>query len=158
MKFRRELKSSDVADIRDILNSSGFFYDHEVAVALELVEENLSKGEEASGYVFLIAEDEDKLLGFACYGKNPCTEDSFDFYWMAVRQDQRGSGIGREMIKRVEEDIVRLSGKNIWIETSSRPLYEPTRRFYIKTGYTLVAELPNFYAKNDHKSIYLKTV
>ncbi len=158
MKFRRELKASDVAAIRDILNSSGFFYDHEVAVALELVEENLNKGEEASGYVFLIAEDEDKLLGFACYGKNPCTEDSFDIYWMAVRQDQRGSGIGREMVKRIEEDIASLSGKNIWIETSSRPLYEPTRMFYVKIGYTLVAELPNFYAKNDHKSIYLKTV
>jgi len=158
MNFRKKLKQSDIAFISDILESTGFFYDHEIEVALELAQENLSKGEEKSGYIFLIAENEDKVVGYACYGKTPCTADSYDLYWIAVHQNQKGAGIGKILMLKIEEDISKLGGKNIWIETSSRPLYDPTRIFYLKTGCKIMAELPHFYGENDHKLIFLKTV
>jgi hypothetical protein len=58
----------------------------------------------------------------------------------------------------VEGDVAARSGKKIWIDTSSRPLYEPTRQFYLKMGYEKVAELPDFYALNDSKVIFLKRI
>lgn len=158
MNLRKKLKESDIPYLEEILNSTGFFYDHEVVVALELAEENLTQGEEKSGYIFIIAEKDDKPVAFACYGKTPCTDDSFDLYWIAVHQNQKGTGIGKILMQMIEEDVSQLTGKYIWIETSSRPLYEPTRYFYLKTGCEKIAELPNFYGENDNKIIYLKKV
>lgn len=155
MNFRRILKESDIADIRNILESTGFFYDFEVEVALELAQENLKLGEEKSGYVFIIVEQEGRPVAFACYGKNTCTFHSYDLYWMVVHQDQKGRGIGKIMLKMVEEDVARLGGKKIWIETSSRDLYKPTRAFYEKTACEKVAELPDYYGENDSKVVYL---
>jgi GNAT superfamily N-acetyltransferase len=156
MIFRKELKISDISCIRGILKSSGFFYDYEIDVAEELVNENLSKGEEKSGYIFNIAEQDEEPVGFTCYGKIPCTEDSFDLYWIGVHQNQKGTGIGKILMNQLENDIAGLGGNRIWIETSSRPLYEPTRLFYLKTGYKLIAEMPEFYGKNDSKLVYGK--
>lgn len=158
MIFRRELKDSDSGYIGKILESTGFFYDYEIEIALELVEENLKKGEEKSGYIFIIAEYDEVPVGFACFGKTPCTADSFDLYWIAVLQNQKGQGIGKALLNLVEGEIAKMGGKNIWVETSSRPLYEPTRMFYINTGYKMVSELPDFYGKDDHKNIFLKKV
>lgn len=158
MNLRKKLKESDIAFIEEILNSTGFFYKHEVEIAVELAQENLLKGEEKSGYIFYIAEKEAKPVAFACYGKTPCTADSFDLYWIAVHQNQKGIGIGKILMKVIEEDVLKLSGKNIWIETSSRPIYEPTRLFYLKMNCEKIAELPNFYGENDNKVIFLKKV
>jgi hypothetical protein len=44
------------------------------------------------------------------------------------------------------------------VETSSRPLYEPTRRFYLACGYRLEAQLEDFYAPGDGKVIFLKVL
>lgn len=158
MIFRHELNDSDAGYISEILKSTGFFYDYEIEIALELVEENLTKGEEKSGYIFIVAEKDEVPVGFACFGKTPCTADSFDLYWIAVHQNQKGQGIGKLLLNLVEKEIAVLGGKNIWVETSSRPLYEPTRMFYLKTGYKMVSELPDFYGENDHKNIFVKKV
>jgi len=39
-------------------------------------------------------------------------------------------------------------------ETSGRPLYEPTRQFYLKNGYELEATLREFYGSGDDKLVY----
>lgn len=158
MIFRRDLKESDKGFIEEILKSTGFFYDYEIEVAIELAQENLEKGEEKSGYIFIMAEIEGNPVAFACFGKTPCTADSFDLYWIAVHQNQKGKGHGKLLLNLMEKEVAGLGGKNIWVETSSRPLYEPTRMFYIKTGYKIIAELPDFYGENDNKNIFLKKV
>jgi ribosomal protein S18 acetylase RimI-like enzyme len=156
MEFRSQLKSTDPDAIKDILISTGFFYDAEVEIAVELAIENLAKGEEESGYIFNIAEINGQPIAYTCYGKTPGTASSFDLYWIAVHQSQRGKGIGNILMDLAVEDIAKRKGKNIWIETASRPLYEPTRQFYIKYGCEIIAELPNFYGENDNKVIFLK--
>ena len=158
MTYRSQLKPSDVAAIGEIVKSTGFFHDYEIDIAKELAEENLSKGQEQSGYSFIIAEQGDKPVGYTCYGKTPGTVDSYDLYWIAVHQDLKGSGIGKELMQLTEKDIARAGGKNIWIETSSRDIYEPTRQFYLKRACEKIAELPDFYAINDNKVIFLKRV
>ncbi|GAB4290446.1 MAG: hypothetical protein Kow0068_15870 [Marinilabiliales bacterium] len=158
MKFRRNLNSSDIASIKEILESTGFFYDSEIDIAQELAQENIDKGEEKSGYIFNLVEIDNKVVGFTCYGKIPGTADSFDLYWIAVHNSQRGKGIGKILMNLAVEDIKRMQGKNIWIETSSRPIYEPTRQFYLKNDCDIIAELPEYYGPKDNKVIFLKKV
>lgn len=156
MITRTKLKLTDIEAFEDILTSSGFFYDFEIPVAISTAQENLDKGEEASGYYFIVVEEQDKAIAFACYGMAPCTVDSYDLYWIAVHADFKGQGIGKILMKLVEEDVTERGGKKIWIETSSRPLYEPTRQFYLNLNCEFVAELPDFYADTDSKVVFLK--
>ncbi len=158
MKFRKKLNHSDISFLKDILISTGFFHDSEVAIIEELAAENLDKGEEKSGYIFNIAEKNGNPIGFTCYGKIPGTADSFDLYWIVVHQLYRGNGIGKTLMSMALNDIEKMNGKNVWIETSSRPLYEPTRQFYLETECEFVAELPNYYGPNDNKIIFLKKI
>lgn len=156
MEFRNKLEETDLSFIEDILKSTRFFYDYEIEIALELAQENLTKGEEKSGYIFNIAEVGGQPVAYSCYGQTPCTAASFDLYWIVVHQSQRGKGIGKILMNMAEGDISARGGENIWIETSSRPLYKPTRQFYLKCGYKKVAKLPDFYGKGDNKIIFLK--
>jgi ribosomal protein S18 acetylase RimI-like enzyme len=158
MTYRKILKESDLPAIREILSSSGYFYDDEIDIAIELAQENLELGDEKSGYRFVLADIENIPVGYACYGKIPGTKDSYDLYWIAVHEDHRGARIGKTLLNMVEDHITELSGKHIWIETSSRPLYLSTRMFYQKMGYRIKAELPDFYGMNDDKIIYMKRV
>jgi len=154
MDFRNKLSISDLEHLKGILVSTGFFYDSEIEIVRELVQENLQKGEEKSGYIFNIAEENGKPTAFTCYGKIPGTESSFDLYWIAVHKSLRGKGIGKILMDMAVDDICKRGGKNIWIETASRPLYGPTRKFYLSYGCEIVAELPEFYGENDSKVIF----
>jgi ribosomal protein S18 acetylase RimI-like enzyme len=141
--------------VREIVVSSGFFSDAEIEVAVELVQERLNKGVE-SGYYFLFAERGQKLAGYSCFGPIPCTVESYDIYWIAVQQELRRVGLGVEILKNVEERIRQMGGKRIYVETSSREQYRPTRAFYRRCGYGKEATLEDFYAHGDHKVIYFR--
>jgi hypothetical protein len=54
--------------------------------------------------------------------------------------------------------IVREGRTRVYLETSTRAQYEPTRAFYLRCGYQIVAELPDFYAAGDGKAIFLKVL
>jgi len=156
--YRYKLKKSDRKKIRDLLLSTGFFYDHEIKVAVEIMELAYRKGENSSGYHFVIAENENKVLGFSCFGAAPCTVASYDLYWLAVYKDSMNRGLGGKILSHTESIISGKGGVNIWVETSSRSTYSPTRAFYKKKGYMIQAELPDFYAPGDNKVIFLKKV
>lgn len=153
--FRSDPSHSDLRTVQEIVSSSGFFSPAEIEVALEVLNERITKGE-SSGYYFFFAETGERVVGYACFGPIPCTKSSYDLYWIAVRPDLRGSGIGRKILWRVEDEIRRVRGTRIYVETSSRELYRPTRGFYTRSGYQEEATLKDFYAPGDDKIVYLK--
>ncbi len=158
MPYRAVLTESDAGHIEAVTRATGFFSDEEVGIARELAEENLSKGEAVSGYYFLVldAADNHGLDAFACFGPVPGTKTSFDLYWIVVSPGAQGRGAGRRLIDAVEKRIRAAGGKQIYADTSSRPLYAPTRAFYERTGFVQVALLPDFYDDGDGKVIYAK--
>jgi ribosomal protein S18 acetylase RimI-like enzyme len=155
LAFREQVRPDDAAAVCEIVTSTGFFHDHEVAVAVELVEERLEKGT-GSGYLFLFAELAGRTVGYSCYGEIACTAGSYDLYWIAVHDAQRHRGIGRVLLERTEALIAGLRGRVIFVETSGREKYLPTRQFYRRCGYHEEAVLKGFYADGDDKVIYAK--
>lgn len=153
--FRFDAGPSDPETIRRIVESTGFFNDEEIDVAVELADERLAKGD-ASGYYFVFAEREGGTVGYACYGPIPGTRSSFDLYWIAVSSDRRGMGLGRMLMERAEAAIRGMGGTRVYIDTSSREQYAPTRGFYESCGYAVEAALTDFYAPGDSKVIYMK--
>ena len=157
MTFRTTVRRDDGDIVRDIVSSTGFFRPDEIGIAVELVEERLRVGL-ASGYHFIFAEKSGRVLGYSCYGPVPLTLHSYDIYWMAVRKEEQGTGIGKMLLERSEAAIGELGGRRSYIETSSKEMYQGTRRFYERCGYVTEAILREFYAPGDHKVIYVKAL
>jgi D-alanine-D-alanine ligase len=155
LTFRAEVTDEDRDAIRRIVAGTGFFRPDEIEVAVELVDSRLEKGD-ASGYFFLLAELNGHPVGYACFGPIACTIGSFDLYWIAIDPDQQGQGVGRMLLAEVERRIWEMEGRHIYIETSGRPLYEPTRGFYQRCGYEIAATLADFYDLGDDKVIWRK--
>jgi GNAT superfamily N-acetyltransferase len=155
--FRTSVTEKDLKAVRDITDSTGFFYAEEVDTAVELVEDRLLKGPKC-GYHFLFAEQDGRAVGFTSFGPIACTKESFDLYWIVVGGDYRGKGLGTRLLEQSEDSIYALGGRRVYIETSARPLYEPTRAFYLARGYSVVAEMEDFYAPGDAKVVYVKVL
>ncbi len=155
MTIRTKPNEADCSAVRSILAKSGYFNAEEVEVGVSLIDEYLKMGE-ASGYFFLIAEEDARVAGYTCYGPIPGTRFSFDLYWIAVDRDAQGRGIGQRLLAETEEVIRSKGGRRVYVETSSRPLYERTRRFYEKAGYIEEARLAQYYAPDDDKVLYVK--
>jgi D-alanine-D-alanine ligase len=155
LRWRSTVAPGDVEAVRRLTQATGFFNPEEVEVAGELVQEHLARGE-ASGYLFLFAEDGAGLAGYACYGPVPGTADSFDLYWIAVAPQRQGRGLGGRVLERAEADMAARGARGIYAETSSRGQYLPTRRFYESHGYAACSRLAGFYAEGDDKIIYHK--
>ncbi|MBN1626417.1 MAG: GNAT family N-acetyltransferase, partial [Deltaproteobacteria bacterium] len=157
IRLRYEATPQDAEAIRRLTESTGFFYPYEVDVAEELVLERLSKGD-ASGYYFIFAEQGGRVIGYTSYGPIACTASSFDFYWIAVNPDFQGKGLGKMLVDETERLIRAARGERIYVETSQRPLYDGTRAFYERCGYTAESILKDFYGPGDGKVTYRKVL
>lgn len=153
----RSMIEQDRAVIEGILQVTPEFTPIEVEVALELVDLYLEHGT-SSDYHILIAEVDNTPAGYICFGPTPLTEGTWDIYWMAVDPHRQRQGIGRRLLNDAEVSILKLQGRLILIETSSKPEYEKTRKFYESCDYQIIARIPDFYTPGDDKVVFQKVV
>lgn len=153
--LRYDVTPSDRDVIKRIVEGTGFFRTDEISVAVELIDERLKKGD-ASGYYFILAEMVGIVTGYACYGPIACTLGSYDLHWIAVDPAYQRRSLGRILLREVERHVLQNGGRHIYIETSGRPQYIPTRSFYQQCGYQIAAVLPDFYDRNDDKVVWRK--
>jgi D-alanine-D-alanine ligase len=155
LTFRYEVCPEDREAVRRLVDSTGVFSPVEIDVAIELVDDRLEQGGQ-SDYHFVFAEHEGRVGGYTCYGQIALTAGSYDLYWIAVDKSLHGLKIGRALLEKTEEMIRRAGGRKVYIETSNRHHYAPTRGFYLRCGYHQGALLEDFYAPGDDKVIYVK--
>ena len=155
--FRMLLSPGDPAAIEQLVRDTGFFSAEEIAIARELADDGLAIGS-TSHYRFVIAERDGALLGYTCFGPVPGTRSGWDLYWIAVRQDVQGQHLGRDLLEITERTVQAAGGTRLYAETSSRAQYEPTRTFYLRRGYTVAAQLPEFYGPGDDKLVFSKLI
>ncbi|HEX7049178.1 MAG TPA: GNAT family N-acetyltransferase [Longimicrobiales bacterium] len=133
------------------------FRDDEIHVALEVLDAYFRQPEQ--DYTALGAfTPGGTLLGYTCYGPTPCTHGTWDLYWIAVAPRAQNAGIGTLLLQEVERRLARIHARLVLIETSARPLYEPTRAFYRQRGYAEVARVPDFYLDGEAKVIFAKRI
>lgn len=157
IRYRCQVRPSDAAVVRQLVTATGFFHNDEVAVAQELVDEHLAKGE-ASGYFFIFAERDGAVVGYSCFGPIPCTRTSYALYWIAVDPAAQGGGIGRLLLRQAEAAVRQHGGTRLYAETSGREQYASTRSFYERCGFVAVETLDDFYDVGDARLTYLKTI
>jgi GNAT superfamily N-acetyltransferase len=54
-------------------------------------------------------------------------EGVWDLYWIAVDPKHQGQGLGQVLLRFVENEVRRQSGRMLLIETSSKRSYAPIR-------------------------------
>lgn len=153
--FRTLPEKRDIQRVLEIVDSTKFFYDHEVEIAADLVADRLAHGEE-TGYYFVFAEVDGVTAAYACFGPITMSTTSFDLYWIATHNDYRGKGIGRKLLEEVYKEAKKMGCKILIAETSGLPHYAPTRAFYLTNNFELEASLKDFYTDGDDKLFYTK--
>jgi ribosomal protein S18 acetylase RimI-like enzyme len=140
-----------------ILRSTPEFKPSEVVVAEEVLDSYLHSPLD-SGYFSNVVKLNSSIVGYVCFGPTPCTEGTWDLYWLVVERNYQGKGIGKYLLSYVEERIEKAQGRLIIIETSSTPEYDKTRKFYRTNGYELVCQIDDFYTPGDHKIVFRKKI
>ncbi|MBF0568979.1 MAG: GNAT family N-acetyltransferase [Nitrospirae bacterium] len=155
--LRTSAMQSDITPVRQILDSTGVFHHREIAVAIELLDDNLTKRQQ-SEYNFIFADAGGAAVGYICYGPITMTEAGYDIYWIAVQKDMQGRGVAGLLIDEAQRRIIETGGKFVYIETSAKAQYKPAREFYLKHGYVCVATVPHYYAEGDDKAVFMKII
>jgi ribosomal protein S18 acetylase RimI-like enzyme len=134
---------------------AGVFNQKENSTVRELLD-GYYEGPEISGYNFLSCRADGELLGYACYGPRDLSSNGYDLYWICASVKARNQGVGRALMRRVEEEIAQRNGVWVVIETSDTDHYQPARRLYERCGYTLAMYLPDFYGDGDGLCTYTR--
>ena len=140
-----------------LLGQTPEFNAADVAVALELVDVALADSSDAS-YRFILCEEADHLLGYACFGPTPMTESCFDLYWLVVAPGARRRGIGRLLVDSVEREVGRAGGRLLRVETSGTEAYGGARGLYERAGYAIASRIRDFYASGNDLFVFIKYV
>ena len=154
----RGILTKDVPALQEMLARIKEFNQDDLLLAMELVQVFFYQPEQKD-YEFSMAVDEqDRVIGYACYGPTPLTDGTYDLYWIAVDPVYAGKGIGTRLLKSIEEMLVARNARLIVIETSSDQVYGLTRQFYLKNGYALAETIKDFFRDGEDRVTFVKKV
>lgn len=154
------IRRTAVADrdaVLSFVDATGFFRQGEIEIAAEVLDDALAGGADGH-YQSFVAVAGGKAVGWICFGPTPCTEGTYDVYWIVVDPAVQSRGIGRRLMAHAEALIRASGGRLVVLETSGTERYARTCGFYLKAGYTLAARAADFYGPGDDKMVYLKRV
>ena len=157
LTFRIIPEQRDITRVMEIVESTKFFYDHEVEIAVGLISERLAHGE-STGYYFIFAEMDGITAAYSCFGPITMSKTSFDLYWIVTHNDFRGKGLGRKLLEETCSQARSMGCSILIAETSGLKHYAPTRAFYVSNNFELEARLKDFYAEGDDKLFYTKRI
>ena len=152
----RPAEPRDRERIHEILIATGRFTDEEVLCAIELVDISFQHPEKGEYIVHVATSADGMIQGYVCYGPTPLTDGVYDLYWIAVDPRRQGQGYGQILLKFVENEVRRLQGRMLLIETSSKESYGPTMRLYERSGYDEISRIKDFYRIEDDKVVFCK--
>ena len=139
-----------------LAEATAFFKPHEIEALDEVLTDYHAANRDYGHRCVTLtdAEQAETILGFAYFAPTAMTDRTWELWWLAVDPTVQGRGHGRTLLDFFEAEVLARSGRLMLIETSGTPLYAGTRGFYLKAGYVVVAEIPDFYADGDGKVIY----
>lgn len=113
-------------------------------------EKEFTKASAADNYIYLVAEHNNKIIGYAgCV----FAADEADITNIAVDFEVRRMGIGRRLLLCLVEQAQKAGLANIFLEV--RVSNEAARRLYVQTGFEVVGLRKNFYSKPAEDGILM---
>lgn len=151
----RPTTPADTPALLKLTEGTGVFKPHEIQ-ALDEVLTDYHATNKAHGHVAVTFERKGEILGYAYYALAAMTDRTWYLYWIAVKRDIHAKGIGGKLLRHAEDDIRQRNGRVLFIETSSLPHYELTRKFYLKHSYEITGVLRDYYSDGDDMVVFRK--
>ena len=107
---------------------------------------------------FWLTYDEEGVRAVIYCAPEPMTQGTWNVLLIAVHPDYQGSGIGQQLMSRVETLLKSLAIRVVLVETSGTDDFSRTRSFYEKIGYTNEARIRDYYEPGDDKVIFRKAL
>jgi ribosomal protein S18 acetylase RimI-like enzyme len=153
----RPTTHADTPALLALTAGTGVFKPHEIDTLDEVLRDYYAENQ-AAGHVSIAWEEAGQVLAYAYYAPAAMTDRTWYLYWIAVVRSEQARGLGTRLLLHLEEDIRCRAGRVLFIETSSLPHYEPTRRFYLKNGYEINGVLRDFYSEGDDMVVFRKRI
>lgn len=130
-----------------------------MSCAIELLEAALARAE-GNTYEALVltGEEDDRPLGYVCFGATPMTEATFDLYWIVIAAEARGRGLGGQLLEGLERHLAAHGARILRVETSSLEGKGGAARFYDRASYVRSGVITGFYRPGDDLITFTKTL
>ena len=152
----RPITIDDRSKVMELAEASGLFKPDELSAVGEVFDACLA-GENGPDQHW-IAFDQHELLAVAYYAPEQMSDRVWNLYFIAVRPDQKGKGLGKQIVRYVEESLAARGERLLIVETSGLESFEDTRAFYRSCGFEQVGSIRDYYGPGDAKVIFLKDV
>jgi GNAT superfamily N-acetyltransferase len=153
----RPSTEDDVEPFVAMATATGMFTPAEVDALRDVYDDFFDDLAEEGDTCLTLVED-GRITGYTYFGPDNISIGSWLLWWIVVDNSLQGKGRGGLLLKAAEQLAVENVCRQMFIDTSSLPQYESTRRFYIKHGYEKEAVLRDYYAPGDDKVIFRKVL
>jgi ribosomal protein S18 acetylase RimI-like enzyme len=106
--------------------------------------------------LWLVAKAGEEPVGFAFAAPEKLTDATWNLLAIAVQSDQRGSGIGANLVREVETQLSVSGGRVLFVETLGTSEYMRARNFYVALGFAEEARIRDYYEDGGDKIVYWK--
>ena len=151
----RPTAPADAPALAALTAGTGVFKPHEIDALREVLDDYFATNH-LDGHHAVTDERHGEIVGYAYYAPAAITDRTWYLYWIAVKKETHSRGVGSGLLRHAEEDVRKAGGRVLFIETSSLPHYDPTRRFYLKHGYEVTGVLRDYYADGDDMVVFRK--
>ncbi|GGG06740.1 GNAT family N-acetyltransferase [Dokdonia pacifica] len=147
----RTIKKEDLHDLKVVLDSSELF-------PSELLEDMIYDyfNNPSSTDIWFTTLYNDTPIAIGYCAPERLTEGTYNLYAIAVHKEHQGKGIGKKMMRYIENLLQNQGHRILIVETSGKPDFKLTRSFYDQCNYIQQAIIPEFYDKDDDKVIFWK--
>lgn len=152
----RPLAQRDRGKLYSMLTETRVFTPEEIEVAMELIDIVLRDPDQKDYQIHCMADEQDEVIGYICYGPVPMTQGTFDLYWIVVDPLAQGQGIGSKLLDFLAGVVKERGGRMILVDTSSIPPYERSQKFYVRHGFQEVARVPDYYHPGNDRITFCK--
>jgi GNAT superfamily N-acetyltransferase len=142
--------------IEGLAERADAFSEEELDALSAILEEFALLGPEDSGYDFLVDREDDRILGFVCYGPRDLTDGVCELYYLVVDPSARKQNVGRRLLKAAEAEAREAGARMMIAETSSAPRFDGTAEFCLKAGYEVEAGIKDLYAVGEDMAVFVK--
>ena len=150
----RSAKAADTDAILDVASASGLFPADELEGLHNVLGETL-RPHTADDHHWIV-DGADPIGAAAYYAPEVMASGTWNLYFIAVRRESQGQGIGSSLLRYVEADLANRGARLLIIETSGLAAFDKTRQFYLKHGYDNEARIRDFYDADDDKVVFRK--
>jgi ribosomal protein S18 acetylase RimI-like enzyme len=149
----REAARDDREPVRGMLIECGAFSDEEVRVALEVLDAGFE-----GDYATFVAAVDGVVRAYICVGQTPLTRATWHLYWLCTHPAAQRQGLARALERYAGDFVAGRGGERLIVETSGRPDYDATRRFYEGAGYHTAGRIADYYKHGDDCVLYCRVL